>query len=86
MGIDSDNLTDRYLIHLETRLRDAVHGTATQFRELADRLDREADLAPLDRLPVIVAHEVAWGVANARLDLPAQAYADLVEAQKAVDQ
>lgn len=78
MGSDArDKILDDMIKRAEIRVRQSVSNTASRLREVADELDRAANREAVEALPERVAHVVAWGVANARLDMPASALRDL---------
>ena len=78
--MNNDDMIER----AEIRVRKAVSNTAASLREVADELDRAANREDVEALPERVAHVVAWGVANARLDMPASALRGLQELRDAV--
>lgn len=78
MGSDDRNkIRDDMIKRAELRVRASVSNTASRLREVADELDRAANREAVEALPERVAHVVAWGIANARMDAPASALKDL---------
>ncbi|ANA86841.1 hypothetical protein BH772_gp044 [Gordonia phage Bachita] len=84
----SDSVDDQYIAHLEDRVYEKVQFVANRMRQLAEDVENEAKRAKahgqVQRLPSAVAHTVAWGVANAHVDMVASAYADLVEVRSSL--
>ncbi|MDJ0010142.1 hypothetical protein [Gordonia alkanivorans] len=78
-GID-----DRYVTHLEGRVREKAQDVANHLREVADAIERDANRGKLDRLPASVMHTLSWGLANANAAAVGYAFADLVEVREAI--